>query len=129
MKKSMLLAMLLCVFVLSNQAVAGDWKKLGEKTVNLLGERESIWVSDHNRYNFIKLKVLDQGVEFRKVVVVFGDGQRREMPVRSFIRKGGETVALQLPRGSRYITRIILEYKTRSGTLKRGRVVVYGRRS
>lgn len=121
--------MFLCVFVLSNQAVAGDWKKLGEKTVNLLGERESIWVSDRNRYDFIKLKVLDQGVEFRKVTVVFGDGQRREMPVRSFIRKGGETVALQLPRGGRYITRIILEYKTRSGTLKRGRVAVYGRRS
>lgn len=129
MKKILLLCLLVISLLFTGEAMAGGWKKLGETTVRLNSERDEVRVNDAKPYEYIKLKVQDQGVEFKRVIVVFGNGQRHEMPVRSFIRKGGETIALGLPKGDRFIRKIILEYKTRSGAGGRAKVTVYGKRS
>lgn len=129
MKKIMLLLMLAVSLIFSGEATAGDWKKLGETTVRLSRERDEVRVGDAKTYDYIKLKVRDQGVEFKRVIVVFANGQRHELPVRSFIRKDGETIALRLPKGDRLIRKVILDYKTRPGADERARVTVYGKRS
>ena len=129
MKKICLLAIMTLVMAVTSTAHAGGWRKLGEKTVNLMAEHDVIEVNDHHKYSNLKLRVRDQGVEFRRVTVVYGDGSRRELPVRKFIPRDGETMSLQLPRGERYIKRIILNYKTRGGSIKKARVSVWGKRA
>ncbi|MFV0348957.1 MAG: hypothetical protein ACK5JO_10255 [Halodesulfovibrio sp.] len=129
MKRFTGLFALVLTLLLSGQAVADDWKKLGEKSVNLSRDYDEIRVNDLKKYDYLKIKVKDQGVEFRKVIVVFGNGKRHELPVRKYIAKNGETMALRLPKGDRYIRKIILDYKTRGGADKRSRVSVYGKRS
>lgn len=133
MKRILMLCVAVCSLVaglaLAQPAFADSWKKLGEQTVNLGRERDEIRVNDLKPYDYIKLKVRNQGVEFKRVIVVFGNGQRHELPVRSFIRKDGETIPLRLPKGDRFIRKIILDYKTRTGSDERARVAVYGKRS
>lgn len=123
--------MALCLLVLFavSPAMAGEWKKFGEATVNLLRERDEIRVNDLKPYDYIKLKVHRQGVEFKRAIVVFGNGTRHELPIRKFIPAGGETIPLRLPRGDRLIRKIVLEYKTRTGAGERAMVSFYGKRS
>lgn len=129
MKRIALLLIFAFVLGFSGQAMAGDWKKLGERTVNKGRDYDEIHVNDFKKYDYIKLKVRKMGVEFRNVTVVFGNGERFEIPVRKFIPKDGETIAWRLPSGDRFIRKIKLNYKTRFGADKRARVTVYGKRS
>lgn len=48
----------------SEQALAGDWEKLGGRSSNLHGDYDVIHVNDLRRYDYIKLKVRKAGVTF-----------------------------------------------------------------
>ena len=72
--------------------------------------------------------MIDRGVEFDRLLVVFRNGQTVEAQIREFIPAGGETRVIDLPGRNRVIARIIMYYTTRPGTLDRAEVEVWGLR-
>ncbi len=103
------------------------WRLLGERSVRLLGDRDEILVSARRgTMRRIRLRVLDQGVEFFDVTVHFANGEQFEAHVRSLIRAGGQTRPIDLPARDRVIRRVMLSYRTRRGADSRARVQLWG---
>lgn len=106
----------------------GRWQLLGERSVRLLGERDEILVTGRRgSLRRIRLRVLDQGVEFFDVTVHFANGERFDVPMRSLIPAGGQTRVVDLPGRDRVIRRVSLTYRTRRGADARARVQLWGR--
>ena len=105
----------------------GGWRLLGERSVRLIGDRDEILVTlRRGTMRRIRLKVLDQGVEFHTITVHFANGEQLEAQVRHFIRAGGQTRAIDLPGQDRVIRRVSLTYRTRGGADGRARVQLWG---
>ncbi len=130
-KTALLVVTLSCLLVLSAAlcAYADEWVFLGKRTVALSADRDEIWVgSGEGTFKAIKLRVLDKGVEFDRLLVVLRNGRTVEASIREFIPAGGETRVIDLPGRERFITKIIMHYTTRPGTLDRAEVEVWGLR-
>lgn len=105
----------------------GGWQLLGERSVRLLGDRDEILVTARRgAMRRLRMVVLDQGVEFFDVTIHFANGEQFEAAVRSFIRAGGQTRAIDLPGRDRVIRRVSLTYRTRRGADGRARVQLWG---
>lgn len=128
MKRFAMIFVFFAVVAFAGGASAGDWKKLGDKTASVWKNSVTIRVNDFKKYDYIKLQVRDKGLEFRKVVVTFGNGEEQELAVRKFISKGGETIPWRLEGGDRFVRSVHIDYKARAGDEK-ARVTVYGKRS
>jgi hypothetical protein len=102
---------------------ARDWEKLGERVVNFALDRDVIPVGrSEGRFKRIKLIVRDNAVVIESLKVIYGNGVPEELPVRSEIRAGGETRAIDLSGNARVIREVQLVY--RSVPNFRGRAVV-----
>ena len=103
-----------------------EWKLLGVKKVQFIGDQDEIQVgAGKGTYKRIKLTVKDGDVEFGDVTVVFGNGERFDVPMRSSIKDGGETRVIDLPGKARVINKIVLVYKSKAGG-KSATVSVWG---
>lgn len=111
-----------------NDNSIGRWDEIGSAKVSLGNERDSIRVNSRTPYSKLRFSVHDRAVEFDRVFVEFGSGQRVEVPVRQRIRAGGQTRVIDLPGKARYIKKIVFYYKTAPGSLKRAKVAVWARR-
>ena len=117
------------VVVLAFSALADDWVFLGRRTVALSGDVDEILVTaSEGTFKALQLRVRDTGVQFDRVVVVFRNGRTAEAAIRDFIPAGGSTRVFNLPGRERVITKIILHYTTRPGTLDRAEVEAWGLR-
>ncbi len=105
----------------------GRWEQLGSKSVNLLGDRDSLHIN-RGPYTKLRFSVHQRAVEFQKVFVEFGNGDRIEVPVRERIHAGGQTREIDLPGRARHIKKIVFWYKTAPGSLERAKVTVWARR-
>lgn len=106
---------------------ARDWQLLGQRSVRFLTDRDEIPVTAaRGAFRRIKLRVLDAAVEFIQVEIMFSNGDRMDVPVRSLIRAGGETRAIDLPGRERFIRKVMLVYKTRPGARERATVELWG---
>lgn len=115
------------LLALASPAWAQRWVLLGQRSVRLLGDRDDIVVSGHKgTFRRIRLRVLNRGVEFTEVTVIFGNGERFEVPIRSFIPAGGQTRVIDLPGKERVIRRVMLVYRTRRGADARASVQLWG---
>jgi hypothetical protein len=115
--------------LLASRALArsGRWELLGERSVRLRGERDEILVTiARGTMRRVRLRVLDQGVEFFDVTVHFANGESFNVPLRSFIPAGGQTRAVDLPGQDRVIRRVSMTYRTRRGADTRARVQLWG---
>ena len=127
---SIVAAASLLILVVAFHAWADDWMLLGSRTVALIGERDEILVTaDMGTFKAIQIRVIDTGVEFDRLVIVFRNGRTIEAPIREFIPAGGSTRVIDLPGRNRIITKIIMHYKTRPGTLDRAQVEAWGLRN
>lgn len=123
-----ILSLLLILFIVpASNAFARDWVLLGEEKVSMITDRDVIRVTrSEGKFRKIKIRVRDRGVEFYRVLVIFGNGQRHMVPIRNYIRAGGESRLIDLPGRDRVINRIILEYRSIPGSRDRARVQVWG---
>ncbi|MEF9942645.1 MAG: hypothetical protein RR101_01985 [Burkholderiaceae bacterium] len=110
-----------------NDHSIGRWEKLGEKSVRLMGERDSLHVNK-GPYTKLRFSVHDRAVNFQRVFVEFGNGERVEIEVRDRIHAGGQSRVIDLPGRARNIKKIIFWYKTAPGNLERAKVTVWARR-
>jgi hypothetical protein len=132
MKTRIALLILISLALLSTLEAAKDhWVLLGRKTVNFAVERDQVPVTGHRgEFKRIQLRVKETGVHFIDLTVVFANGRRFDVPIKSFIPKGGATRIIDLPGKERVIQRIELVYQTQigAGDPGKGLVEVWGLR-
>lgn len=136
-----LTALLVLAPALSSEAMAqprdrdrggGDrWEELGCGSVGITPDRDTIRVGRREgRFSAIRLRVRGNKVNIIDLKVIYDRGPPDDIQVRSEIRDGGETRALDLRGERRVIDRVDLTYKVPLGiNLIKGpaTVCVYGR--
>jgi hypothetical protein len=98
-----------------NDRRAGKWVELGCQQVSFIGkDRDSIRVGrSEGRFKAIKLAARGNDVEMLDLKVIYANGEPDDIPVRSLIRAGRETRALDLRGRERAIDRIDMVYRSR----------------
>ena len=98
-----------------NDRRAGRWVELGCQQVSFIGkDRNSIRVGRREgRFKAIKLAARGNDVEMLDLKVVYANGEPDDIAVRSVIRAGRETRALDLRGRDRAIDRIDMVYRSR----------------
>jgi hypothetical protein len=93
----------------------GKWVELGCQQVSFIGkDRDSIRVGRREgRFKAIKLAARGNDVEMLDLKVIYANGEPDDIPVRSLIRAGRETGALDLKGRDRAIDRIDMVYRSR----------------
>ena len=118
------LAILGCVV---NRPMAGDWVVLGQRQVNDRADHDMIGVTAaRGDFRRIKITVQRASVDFHRVVVHFGNGEKQEVELRNTIRAGGETRAIDLEGTDRVINRVEFWYDANTIRGRRAIVRLYG---
>ena len=103
------------------------WTLLGERLVSDRADHDVITVtSSRGSFRQIKLTVNRHAVDFKKVVVHFGNGSDQTLAMRNTVPAGGETRAIDLEGANRFIRSVEFWYdaKSRGG---RAMVKLYGK--
>lgn len=123
------MAIFLVYFFSITTITAQSWTELGAAKVNGHADHDEIWVTNsRGDFKAIKLFVQNEGIEFDRVVVHFGNGGKEVMNIKNFVPAGGETRVMDLTGGDRVIKKVDFFYKSNAMTGKKARVVLYGRR-
>ena len=124
---SLTTAMVVC-FSLAASA-AGPWTLLGSSKVHGHRAYDEIAVTgSQGDFKAIKLFVQNEGIDFDRVVVHYGNGGMDKIDIRNFVPAGGETRVIDLAGGDRVIRKVVFYYKSNAATAKKGKVLLYGRR-
>src|SRR6185436_7532848 len=106
------------------------WVALGQRDVNDRADHDVISVTaKRGEFHSIKLVVQRAPVDFPRVVVHFGDGSKQEVQLRTTIRAGGETRAIDLEGRDRVIRSVEFWYDANTIRGRRAVVHVYGLRT
>lgn len=109
-------------------ARAQQWVELGCKTIGFLIDRDVIEVGERNRrLESLRFSAERNDVEILQVRVFFADGTDQVLEVRSVIRAGTSTRAIDLTGKARNINRIELFYTARRGFTGQARLCAQGR--
>ena len=123
------MAIFLAIFFSLTSLSAQAWTELGSAKVNGHTDHDEIWVTNaRGDCQAIKLFVQNEGIDFDRVVVHFGNGGQDVMNIKNFIHAGGETRVMDLAGGDRVIKKVDFFYKSNAMTSKKAKVVLYGRR-
>jgi hypothetical protein len=104
------------------------WEQLGCQKVGFLVDRDAIAVGRREgKFKAIRLEVSGNAVYMNDLKVIYGNGAPDDIRVRSEIRDGGQTRALDLKgRGERAINRIEMTYRAKPNCKGSARVCVSG---
>lgn len=123
------MAIFMAIFFSLTSLSAQAWTELGSAKVNGHTDHDEIWVTNsRGDFKAIKLFVQNEGIDFDRVVVHFGNGGQDVMNIKNFIHAGGETRVMDLAGGDRVIKKVDFFYKSNAMTSKKAKVVLYGRR-
>jgi len=123
------MAIFLVIFFSLTTVSAQSWTELGSAKVHGHTDHDEIWVTNsRGDFKAIKLFVKNEGIDFDRVVVHFGNGGQDVMNVKNFIPAGGETRVMDLAGGDRVIKKVVFFYKSNAMTSTKAKVVLYGRR-
>lgn len=131
MKQSTFYNMAIFLVILSSftTSSAQAWIELGSAKVHGHTDHDEIWVTNsRGDFKAIKLFVKNEGIDFDRVVVHFGNGGQDVMNIKNFIPAGGETRVMDLEGGDRVIKKVTFFYKSNALTSTKAKVVLYGRR-
>jgi hypothetical protein len=107
----MIIISLMFFMVIPLMANQGGWILLGEKAVNdRLDHDRLIVTAARGDFHNIQLRVKGASVDFHKVVVVYGNGQRDEIELRNTIPAGGSSRVIDLQGRDRVIKEVIFWY-------------------
>lgn len=121
---------MVCALLAGGAALeAARWIHLGDRVVTDGQDHDTIAVGRRDgEFTAIKLQVRRHDVDFHRVVVHFANGQRHEAEVRSTIRAGGETRAIDLPGRDRVIERVEFWYDAKTSRGRTATVRLFGQR-
>ena len=122
-------AAILAMIFFSITAVSAQWTLLGSCKVHGHRDYDEIVVTgSRGDYRAIKLFVQNEGIDFDRVAVHYGNGGVDKLEIKNFIPAGGETRVLDLAGGDRVIRKVVFYYKSNAMTSKKGKVLLYGKR-
>lgn len=104
------------------------WELLGRQSVGFLKDRDVVEVGRKDGdFSKIQIRVRNNAVEFTDVKVIYGNGQTDDINVRDKIAAGGQTRAIDLKGGERFIKRVELVYRSKPSFKGQAVVEVWGR--
>lgn len=105
------------LFATESQAGHEAWVYLGRRKVNGFNDFDRIPVGrGEGRFRKIRLLVKGNDLFINDLDVRFGNGENQDIRVRSFIPQGGQTRAIDLAGGRRFIQNVRFHYgKPRNG--------------
>jgi len=110
-------------------AQAGEWKKLGVRSVKHRTERDVILVGEkEGTFKAIKLTVRKSGIHLLDMKVHFMNGDVIDVKIRNFIPGGGETRVIDLPGVNRKIEKVVFWYKSLKKNDKKAKIRLWGKR-
>ena len=113
--------------IVSGTASAQHWKKLGSQTLDLKNEHDTILVTDRKGYLArVKLSVFGASVFFRRMVIMYSNGEKQTFSRSVTLEKGESTNQLDLLGRQRHIAQVDLWYESRSFNAKKAKVTLYG---
>ena len=119
-----LVMLLICVTV----AQAGDWEKLGKRTVKHRTERDVIHVGAKvGTFKAIKMTVKKSGIHILDMKVHFMNGDVFDVKIRKLIPRGGETRVIDLPGVNRKIEKVVFWYKSLKKNDKKAKIRLWGK--
>ncbi len=93
-----------------------SWEKLGSRTVNGKGDRDSIPVGrSEGTFSAIRFRVRHSALRMHNVVIVFGDGTTFSPNTRSVFDRGTTSHTVDLPGNRRVIRRVDFHYSDLPG--------------
>lgn len=124
----MFLSGVLSAGMLAQPALARDqWEKLGCQKVGFLVDHDVVKVGRHDgKFKAIRLEVGGNAVYMNDLKVVYGNGEPDDIPVRSEIREGGQTRAIDLKGRDRFIDRVEMTYRAKPDFRGFAHVCVFG---
>ena len=127
-RRSFVLAGLAGVTIIPAAARAGDWRRLGSRTVGLIRDHDVIPVTiARGGFRKIKLKVRENDIHINDLTVVYATGIPDNIPIRNLIKKGGESRVIDLRGGDRLIRSIQFTYRSVLNSKGRAEVAVWGK--
>lgn len=128
-RKLSLLAIAVFVLALGTISVsAQDWVDLGSKEVKDRTEQDTWHLgASKGEFRALSISVQHRPVRFYKLQVTYGNGEKQEFEIRSVIRAGGRTRALNLDGKDRYINKVDVWYEAQTvGRGRRSQVTLHG---
>ncbi len=123
-----MVAVLLMVGVVSSvSAQRGGWDHLGTKEIEGRVDHDKINVHGKETYKALQFRVTGAAVQFDRIVVEYGNHNKRAYPFRMLVRANGSSPALDLVGGDRDIANVEFWYEKASWG-KKPEVRLYGRR-
>jgi hypothetical protein len=107
---------------------SGNWENLGCQKVGFIRDRDTIQVGRREgRFSAIRLRVAGNDIFLQDLTVIYGNGAPDRLQVRSDIRAGGQTRAIDLKGAARAIRSIEMTYRSRPNFKGQATVCVEGR--
>lgn len=123
-----IVAVLLAMSV-GQSAFAQDEVFLGQVAVDGLRDHDAIRLGrNEGRFRSIRLEVTGGTVEFRRVVIHFGNGGEQVVNRRTTVSDGRDTGVIDLNRHDRKISKVVFLYSTPGSSGAQPTVKLYGRR-
>jgi hypothetical protein len=108
-----IIAGLVAGFGLAPTAASARWEQLGCQKVGFLVDKDVIKVGrEEGRFKSIRLLVSGNKIHMMDLKVIYANGQPDDIPVRSEIRAGGQTRAIDLKGERRAIRQIEMVYRS-----------------
>jgi hypothetical protein len=97
--------------LVTSEAQAANWVLLGRARVNGQLDHDIVPVGrDKGTFRSLRLKVMGNDLQLFDLTVQYGNGVDDHLPVRSQIRQGGTTRAIDLRANRRFIRDVRLTY-------------------
>ena len=121
------LALVTCLVAPLN-ATLSQWEFLGERTVNYKSEFDTISVGARDgTFKRLKLKVKKSGIHFIDLKVHYANGDIQDVPIRAFVKAGGESRIIDLKGRNRVIAKVVFRYKTTNQRRGKAMVRLFGK--
>ena len=105
----------------------GSWEVLGSKKVNYRLDRDEITVgASEGVFTKLKLGVTAGSFNMHKMVVVYGNGERDEIPLRHNFSGRSTSRVIDLEGNRRIIKKVIFWYDSDSTSRRRATLTVAG---
>jgi len=121
------LVVVLFVVAGASTVLAQDWQKLGEKNVGFNIDHDRINAQHKGRIREIHLAVRNAPVKFKRVVLNYMDGERKELEYLEDVQVGQESRSITIEGDGHVIKSVDFWFETDSLRGKKAKVTVYGR--
>lgn len=108
--------------------VDNGWEKIGERKVNLKGEKDVISGFGKGRFNRIRIIIRDSAIELYDMIITFGNGEKFSPETRLVFAKDTESRIIDLQGKKRFIKKIEFFYKSRNIFTGKATVEVWGKK-